>query len=76
MSADDRVWYGRAGVGIGAIVLLLMAITGRDIPALSAVAVIAILVGLSLLISGITWPNGVAAGSTTSSCSEDDSGSA
>ena len=55
MSRGDAVWYGRVAVWIGTALLLLMAVTGTQIPYVSVVAVAAIVVGLILLVWTIPW---------------------
>jgi hypothetical protein len=53
VSHFDAAWYGRAGAWIGGLLLLIMALTGRQVAVVSVVAVIGLIVGTGLLLYSI-----------------------
>lgn len=55
MSPRDLVWYGRAGVWIGAVLLLLMAFTGAQVGFVTVLSVIGIIAGIILLVYAIPF---------------------
>lgn len=49
----EIVWYSRLAIIVGAVILLIQAVTGRSTAALSVLATILLVIGLIALVSGL-----------------------
>ena len=53
MQQFDVVWYGRAAAWVGAALILLMAVTGRQVALVTVAAVLGLIIGMALLLYSI-----------------------
>lgn len=53
MQHFDVVWYGRAAAWVGAALILLMAVTGRQVALVTVAAILGLIVGMGLLLYSI-----------------------
>lgn len=55
MDQFDAVWYGKAGVWIGSVLLVLMAVSGKQVAFVTVLAVLGVGAGVSLLLYSIPF---------------------